>query len=188
MRVHVMVLLGSLLLSACGVEGDIEGEEVFEEPVDTTSQALGFSLDYLFIDSETWWRSGAQGLSGGSQVLTGQAIFYGREKTWVGRDFDFPAALAGWTCKTKVEVVLGHDEAYAKLRVKIRDAESESVMINHSYTLQADGPDLDRWVSTPKWKMPASGSVIVNLIADKTPSGLWNSFAIYQLVFSCSAP
>ena len=181
MRALVTVVLGSLLLSsACGVEAQ-------DELVAERSDPLSFGLSYQFHDEETWTRSGAQGLSGASFVISDRAVFQGREETWLSRDFDFGAGLPGEKCKVRVKVHFGYEEAYANLRVKIREQGSNSALVNHSYELAPSGPnDLEQNVYTPKWTMPASGAVVVSLIADKVAPGLWNSFEVPELLFSCT--
>ena len=184
MRARMMVVVGALLLSACAAEGD---EDLL---IEVDELGVSVSIIDAFENPEAWWSLGQQDLGSFAMVQADieAAVFYGTGKSWVGRAVTVGLPPPSWECTLTARVEV-RAKRVAHLRVKIREAGQESSMINHSFYFDNRDPFEDRALVesavTPSWTPPASGEIVVNLIADQPDAGEVNGFEIPRLRYTC---
>ena len=168
-----------------------------DEDLGVEAQAITLKVfDDQFDNPDLWWRLGSQGeTSNFSRLYRGHAVFSSTLKTWIGREF----ALTGLPihdrpmCRVKLDTQLlpvpinngtGTD---ATLRVKVRDAVSQELLLNQTFSLGrfTTWEDSTGTVTTDMWRPLDSGRVIVNLIADTPEPPRVNLYVVDNLRLSC---
>ena len=198
----LIVLAGGAIVLGLGLGGcdaDVGDEdEATLDPVAVETKELGYTKYFpdTFDEPDLWWRLGAQEeYSNWSGVSGGSAFFVAKQKTWIGREF----ALTGLApiqfvfCSMTLDThtvpnpIANGDRSQGKLRVKVRDAVSGTVLDNQQFLL----PDYTTWedsygkIKTYAWIPPASRRVIVNLIADPADPNRVNMYTVERLALVC---
>jgi hypothetical protein len=210
-RSNIVASVVLVSLGACAVEdapAELPGappQVLAEDPNGNLDEDVGVEANALsgsgildtFDDPDAWWRLGAQApfdIVDFSKVEAGSARFKSTYKTWLGRELSLTgvsphATACRITLDTETRLSFTPGQAsQGKLRVKVRDAVSGTVVLDQRWSLPTGLGSVSTTIRTDTWSAPSSRRVIVNLIADTADPNHVNFYSVDNLNLLCTPP